>query len=82
MPYWFNVDTGQVETDDNRSQDANVMGPYDSHDAAANALQHAREPTPSAGTARTRSGAAGRPGTRSPRKTEAQAPSRRCTDTA
>ena len=29
MPYWFNVDTGQVETDDNRSQDANVMGPYD-----------------------------------------------------
>ena len=43
MPYWFNVDTGQVETDDDRSQDANVMGPYDSHDAAANALQHARE---------------------------------------
>ena len=39
MPYWFNVDTGQVETDDNRSQDANVMGPYDSHEAAANALQ-------------------------------------------
>ena len=39
MPYWFNVDTGQVETDDDRSQDANVMGPYDSHDAAANALQ-------------------------------------------
>ena len=42
MPYWFNVDTGQVETDDDRSQDANVMGPYDSHDAAANALQTAK----------------------------------------
>ena len=45
MRYWFNVDTGQVETDDNRSQDANVMGPYDSHDAAANALQTARANT-------------------------------------
>lgn len=45
MPYWFNVDTGQVETDDNRSQDANVLGPYDSQEAAANALQHARENT-------------------------------------
>ena len=45
MPYWFNVDTGQVETDDNRSQDANVMGPYDSHDAAANALETARANT-------------------------------------
>ena len=45
MPYWFNVDTGQVETDDDRSQDATVMGPYDSHDAAANALETARANT-------------------------------------
>lgn len=45
MPYWFNVDSGQVETDDDRSQDANVLGPYDSHEAASNALQHARENT-------------------------------------
>jgi hypothetical protein len=45
MPYWFNVDTGQVETDDTRSQDANVMGPYDSHDAAARALDTARANT-------------------------------------
>ena len=45
MPYWFNVDTGQVETDEDRSQDANVLGPYDSHEAASNALQHARENT-------------------------------------
>ena len=45
MPYWFNVDTKQVETDDNRSQDGNVLGPYDSEEEAANALQHARENT-------------------------------------
>ena len=45
MPYWFNVDSGQVETDDTRSQDANVMGPYDTHDAAAKALETARSNT-------------------------------------
>ena len=45
MPYWFNVDSGQVETDDTRSQDANVMGPYDTQEAAANALQSARART-------------------------------------
>ena len=39
MPYWYNVDTGQVETDDNRGQDANVMGPYESEAEAARALQ-------------------------------------------
>jgi hypothetical protein len=45
MPYWFNVDTGQVETDDTRSRDANVMGPYDTEDAAARALDTARAKT-------------------------------------
>ncbi|MGG5260963.1 methionine aminopeptidase [Phycicoccus avicenniae] len=45
MPYWYNVDTGQVETDADRSQDANVLGPYDSQDAAARALDTAREKT-------------------------------------
>jgi hypothetical protein len=45
MPYWFNVDTGQVETDESHSQDANVMGPYDSQDAAARALDTARANT-------------------------------------
>lgn len=45
MPYWFNVDTGQVETDDSRSQDATVLGPYESQEAAANALQTAHENT-------------------------------------
>ncbi|MBM6399348.1 methionine aminopeptidase [Phycicoccus sonneratiae] len=45
MPYWYNVDTGQVETDDTRSQDANVLGPYDSQEAAGRALETAREKT-------------------------------------
>ncbi len=45
MPYWYNVDTGAVETDENRSQDATVLGPYDTEEAAAAALQHARENT-------------------------------------
>lgn len=45
MPYWYNVDTGQVETDDTRSQDANVLGPYDSQEAASRALEAAREKT-------------------------------------
>ncbi len=43
MPYWFNVDTRQVETDETRSQDANVLGPYDSEQDAANALQRVAE---------------------------------------
>ena len=41
MPYWYNVDTKQVETDENRSQNANVMGPYDTHEEAAAALETA-----------------------------------------
>lgn len=45
MPYWYNVDSGQVETDDTRSQDANVLGPYDSQEAASRALESAREKT-------------------------------------
>lgn len=45
MAYWFNVDSGQVETDEVRSQDANVMGPYATRDAAAKALETARSNT-------------------------------------
>lgn len=45
MPFWFNVDTGQVETDETRSQDANVLGPYPTEDAARAALQSAKERT-------------------------------------
>lgn len=45
MAYWFNVSSGQVESDDNKSQSDDLMGPYDSQDEAANALQSARERT-------------------------------------
>ena len=47
MPYWYNVDTGAVESDADRSQDATVLGPYDSEEAAGRALQTAREKTES-----------------------------------
>jgi hypothetical protein len=43
MAYWFNVDTRQVETDDNKSQGDHLMGPYDTQDAASRALESARE---------------------------------------
>jgi hypothetical protein len=45
MAYWYNVSSGQVESDDNKSQSDDLMGPYDSQDEAANALQTARERT-------------------------------------
>jgi len=45
MPYWYNVSTGQVEDDAHRSRDDDVMGPYESHEAAAGALAKARENT-------------------------------------
>jgi hypothetical protein len=45
MAYWYNVSSGQVETDDNKSQGADLMGPYPSEAEAANALQTARERT-------------------------------------
>ena len=45
MAFWFNVNTGQVESDDNKSQGADLMGPYDTQAEAANALQSARERT-------------------------------------
>ncbi len=45
MAYWFNVETRQVETDATKSQGDHVMGPYDSHEAAASALDTARAKT-------------------------------------
>jgi hypothetical protein len=45
MAYWFNVSTGAVETDENKSPSADLMGPYDTESEAANALQTARERT-------------------------------------
>lgn len=45
MQYWFNVSTGQVETDETRSRGADVMGPYPSEAEAAKALHTARAKT-------------------------------------
>ena len=45
MAYWFNIESGQVESDDNRSQGADVMGPYETEAEAAAALATARAKT-------------------------------------
>lgn len=45
MAYWYNVSSGQVESDDNKSQGDDLMGPYDSQEEASKALQTARERT-------------------------------------
>ncbi|AKT52114.1 hypothetical protein [Arsenicicoccus sp. oral taxon 190] len=45
MAYWYNVRTRQVETDDDRARDEDVMGPYDTHEAASSALSSARQRT-------------------------------------
>ena len=42
--FWFNVATRQVE-EGHQSDWRNLMGPYDSREAAENALQQARENT-------------------------------------
>jgi phenylalanine-4-hydroxylase len=41
--YWYNVDSGQVETDATKSRGAVLMGPYATHEEAVRALQSARE---------------------------------------
>lgn len=45
MAYWFNIESGQVESDENRSKGADVMGPYESEAEAASALATARAKT-------------------------------------
>ena len=45
MAFWFNVATGQVENDDTRGMDSDVMGPYDTEEEASRALQTAAEKT-------------------------------------
>jgi hypothetical protein len=45
MAYWYNVSSGQVESDDNKSKGEDLLGPYASQEEAANALQTARERT-------------------------------------
>ena len=43
--YWFNVRTGKVQTDYDKSQSKDLMGPYPSREAASKALQTAAERT-------------------------------------
>lgn len=45
MHYWYNVETGQVEQDDNADRLQNRLGPYASEAEARQALEKARERT-------------------------------------
>ena len=45
MAFWFNVSTGRVEDDANKSPQDTLMGPYETYAAAEQALSHARENT-------------------------------------
>jgi len=45
MAFWFNVRTGQVEGDANKSPMDRLLGPFDTREAAEQALSHARENT-------------------------------------
>ncbi|MFN8076197.1 MAG: hypothetical protein U0Q15_12365 [Kineosporiaceae bacterium] len=40
--YWFNIRSGQVETDVDRSRKDDLMGPYPTREAAEQALAAAR----------------------------------------
>lgn len=45
MQYWYNVRTGQVEADDVKSRENDLLGPYDTAEEAERALETARENT-------------------------------------
>jgi hypothetical protein len=45
MAYWYNLATRQVETDENKSQSDDLMGPYDTEADAARAIDRAHERT-------------------------------------
>ncbi|MBK8469663.1 MAG: methionine aminopeptidase [Actinomycetales bacterium] len=45
MQYWYNIAKGQVETDEDRGPGEDVLGPYDTADEAAHALEIARRKT-------------------------------------
>ena len=47
MPYWFNVNTRQVESDDDpeRAKASELLGPYETEDEASAALETARKNT-------------------------------------
>ena len=47
MSFWYNVDTGQVETDDNRSRGEQVLGPYATEaEAERRSTRPTRRPRP------------------------------------
>jgi hypothetical protein len=43
--FWFNIRTGKVETEYDKSRGQDLMGPYASQAEAEQALQHAAERT-------------------------------------
>jgi hypothetical protein len=45
VQWWYNVTSGQVERDDERGPGGDLMGPYDTQEAAEQALQTARDRT-------------------------------------
>jgi hypothetical protein len=45
MAFWFNTGTGQVEDDANKSPQDRLLGPFDSHAEAEQALSHAKANT-------------------------------------
>ncbi|MDN5796384.1 MAG: methionine aminopeptidase [Intrasporangium sp.] len=45
MKYWYNVKTGEIQTDETRSRGEVVLGPYDSEAEARKALQTAKART-------------------------------------
>jgi hypothetical protein len=43
--YWFNVNTREVETDERRSDSAQLLGPFATREAAESALERAHDRT-------------------------------------
>lgn len=43
MAYWYNVATRQVETDENRSAAADVLGPFETREEAEQSITAAHE---------------------------------------
>lgn len=43
--FWYNTRTGKVETDENKSQGKDLLGPYPTEAEAAQALETARRRT-------------------------------------
>jgi hypothetical protein len=45
VAYWYNVNTGKVETEEDRGPGEDLMGPYATEAEASRALETAREKT-------------------------------------